>query len=1158
VRFERLNIECYGRFGSKVLDLKSANGLVIVYGPNEAGKSTTRTAVTDLLFGVPARTPLMEVFGGNKMAVMADLRLSNGSEVTIRRTKGNANTLRDSSGNILNDAFLQSILNGVTRDRFESLFSLNHETLRLGGDSLLKSNGEIGRMIVSAGGGLSGLNARLKLLEEECAALFTTRRSNTRQFYSELDRYETAQRTLRAAQLTITEYQKNQKHIGELAQLIENTRAQRTAIQSSIAKRERLVRTLPLALELLEQRAAIASYSDLPEPESEFSKQVTEAFQKRKGLEESLMKLDSELTVLREKADKSAFDERLPAHKSAIELVSELAGNVKSALTGRDKRLKELSDSLANLKPLMELLGRRDAEEKDLISLAPTELIRAEAERVAKALRELEQKIALKEESVREAMAKCSQLTGQIETLTREGYDTPSGIDLKELDAAELRTSASKKYQEAERLRQQSLSRSERHGAEAPACFAWRLPAEATVAGEVLRREEISEALRKANQDSARAEERKRKAQRDIDDLRRQGELPSEQDLKEARSLREEAWQSFKEAVLVPAGAIEPESCSELAQVVEVNSAEADRLADLRIREATRAASLQSAQYQLEDAEREILQIKQNVEALQSRLDGLREAWSAAWQEAAAWQPDAVELQKSIRELELARKDWEKAAEAEAEANALSSEVELCLQKLLAAESRLKIQTETSASDEARIVEVRSRCSAHDERYANWKVACGSLETELLVLETRKQDLEDLVTRRQQLSTRWEELMPHLGVPKGASIEDGDRAAKLWAAASGHFDAAHNTRRRLERMEEDREKLAAEVTRLAAATGIAASESAIDTAARLKKALDEAIGLQKERQTCEDLLASKVPERERLIASLDSAVQAVAELCARRACDEEGLRIDSARFDARAKLMAQAAAVEKSLRAAGDNLPIDTLLADVDGQDLDSINASLTELKEKSAACDGELERAVKEQTELALKQRNMLSETAVLEASAEKERAYSALQQTAAEYLYKRAAKELLEAAIDRVRRERQDPLVMRASQLFSRATLGAYYGLTAEPGGKDGEVVVAGCSEERGAISVDKMSDGTRDQLYLAFRVAAVEQYCSSTEPLPFVADDLLVHFDDERSRAALEMLAELGTSTQVLLFTHHIQVRDAARELENLGSATVVELV
>jgi uncharacterized protein YhaN len=87
--------------------------------------------------------------------------------------------------------------------------------------------------------------------------------------------------------------------------------------------------------------------------------------------------------------------------------------------------------------------------------------------------------------------------------------------------------------------------------------------------------------------------------------------------------------------------------------------------------------------------------------------------------------------------------------------------------------------------------------------------------------------------------------------------------------------------------------------------------------------------------------------------------------------------------------------------------------------------------------------------------------------------------------------------------------------------------------------------------------MSDGTRDQLFLAFRLASVEHYCRNADPLPFIADDLLVHFDDDRTAETLDLLAEFGRITQVLLFTHHRSVRDAAAALATQGSARIVDL-
>ena len=77
-------------------------------------------------------------------------------------------------------------------------------------------------------------------------------------------------------------------------------------------------------------------------------------------------------------------------------------------------------------------------------------------------------------------------------------------------------------------------------------------------------------------------------------------------------------------------------------------------------------------------------------------------------------------------------------------------------------------------------------------------------------------------------------------------------------------------------------------------------------------------------------------------------------------------------------------------------------------------------------------------------------------------------------------------------------------------------------------------------------QMSDGTRDQLYLALRLAFISQHLEQGEPLPLILDDILVNFDDERTQATLEVLNELAERTQILYFTHHQLVVDLAERL------------
>ena len=77
--------------------------------------------------------------------------------------------------------------------------------------------------------------------------------------------------------------------------------------------------------------------------------------------------------------------------------------------------------------------------------------------------------------------------------------------------------------------------------------------------------------------------------------------------------------------------------------------------------------------------------------------------------------------------------------------------------------------------------------------------------------------------------------------------------------------------------------------------------------------------------------------------------------------------------------------------------------------------------------------------------------------------------------------------------------------------------------------------------------MSSGTRDQLYLALRLATLEWRLENHEPMPFVADDILVNFDDDRSEATLKALAKLSKKNQVILFTHHRQIVETVESID-----------
>ena len=117
------------------------------------------------------------------------------------------------------------------------------------------------------------------------------------------------------------------------------------------------------------------------------------------------------------------------------------------------------------------------------------------------------------------------------------------------------------------------------------------------------------------------------------------------------------------------------------------------------------------------------------------------------------------------------------------------------------------------------------------------------------------------------------------------------------------------------------------------------------------------------------------------------------------------------------------------------------------------------------------------------------------------------------------------------------------RASALFAALTGGAFSGV-GQSYGEDGVEALFGKRANGEEVAIAGLSEGTRDQLYLALRLAYVEDYAARAEPAPFIADDLFTSFDDARTAHGLRALADVGATAQCVLFTHHRHVAELAQ--------------
>jgi uncharacterized protein YhaN len=271
-------------------------------------------------------------------------------------------------------------------------------------------------------------------------------------------------------------------------------------------------------------------------------------------------------------------------------------------------------------------------------------------------------------------------------------------------------------------------------------------------------------------------------------------------------------------------------------------------------------------------------------------------------------------------------------------------------------------------------------------------------------------------------------------------------------------------------------------------------------------------------------------------------------LCVEAKCDDHHqLEAAERRSTDCLRIKAAIASVEQEILEAGEGVTIAQLEAQAEGVDPDSLPGRIKEVGHK---IEDELEPRRTELAETKGREQKELefmdgSDEAALLAD-QAQAVLASIRSDAERYVQVKLAGKILRDQIERYRRENQGPLVKRASEHFSALTLGSFDGLMTDFNEQD-EPVLAGIRSGGERVTVEGMSSGTRDQLYLALRLASLEKYMESAEPMPFIVDDVLVDFDDARSQAALKALAELAEKTQVILFTHHSQVVEQAKRLQ-----------
>ena len=182
MKLARLLLLAFGPFTKKTLDFSAgASNVHVIYGPNEAGKSSALRAMTDLRFGIPPRSPDDFVHPASDLRIGGIFIDQAGRSIGLVRRKGRGATLagldvrtEQPDPTFTVDSRLErELTGGLERREFEAMFGLNHARLREGGAVLLSGEGDLGSALFEASAGTSGIAALLGALDADAKKLYS-------------------------------------------------------------------------------------------------------------------------------------------------------------------------------------------------------------------------------------------------------------------------------------------------------------------------------------------------------------------------------------------------------------------------------------------------------------------------------------------------------------------------------------------------------------------------------------------------------------------------------------------------------------------------------------------------------------------------------------------------------------------------------------------------------------------------------------------------------------------------------------------------------------------------------------------------------------------------------------------------------------------------
>ncbi len=1181
MRIRELRLLRYGKFTDRVLSLPHApQDIHLVVGANEAGKSTMRRALSDWLFGFPMRSTGMDFLhpmqdlrlggiiedntasreepssgqdtatGGTETGASSDRQIRS---LNFERRKGQKNTLRTPADEPLPDSTLYEWLGSLQADEFRRMYALDHATLVEGSESILQASDDIGRMLFQAAAGIEHLGDALKALQQEADSLWAPRKSGNRIFYQQQDAYEEARRTLGQAQLRTRDWKESHDALMDVQHQLEEARSKHAEIQQHIHRLERIRRVQPLLrdAEAARQRQEALQASGMPPLLPDNARQIFEQASRQGAMVQAeMMRLQTALTELDQALAAITLDTPVLARADEITRLDEARVQCHDHPARLQRHQEKLQTLQARVKALAAELDWPAEEEAAMARRLPTP---AWCERMAQLIRQHQtlQHAVEKARHERDAQAQnLSQWQAQLQSLASDGID-PALSDLLE---------QARRLGDPDAQSDALASERQRLDAALEATLAgmgpWRQPIDRLQAMLVPEASQV-DALRVQQHDDGRALQARQEAlQKKIQDIQQQEQAlmqlvhhhqpVSREDVAQARQQRDDDWQAIK---------ADPATLPARASAFEARMHEADTLADARLERAQHEADRQSYANQLEKLQLERTGIESDIQVIETRMARRLADWQA--QAAACGLPDLpldaapTWLKRHQDALELlARRQT-----AENQLQALHQRVEALRQALM---DRLALPAKTRLDDALR--QARERLETA-QRIAGQR---STLETQIQDAQRRLVPLQTALTQAesqwQEWQQAWQAALAEAGHDDTLPVEQlethlarmQDIQTLLAQMDSLRADDIEPLQRALDSWMRHARTLADQLMPDAPAD-MSPQDMTLTLAGRLKTARqDEAEHDRLRQQQARDRQALEAARQQQI--QVDALLQ---PLRVAASIDDLALLGPAiARSEERRQIEHEIRRIETALREAGDRQPIESLRTEAASIEPDQLQVELNRLGTEAGQVVEDISRLGAQHGQLKAAFDALNGSDAAAQAAARQQEAAAGMAEAAERYLRLKTAARLLQWSMERFRQTRQGPMLARASEIFQALTLGSFSRLLVDADSHDSPRLVSIRTDGNKPVEVPGLSEGTRDQLYLALRLAALDQQASQGSRMPLIADDLFINFDDRRTAAGLQVLGDVSRRMQVILLTHHDHLVPLARQVLGDG-LNVIEL-